>query len=72
MPVCRHCEPSGLAFGKPKDRLREAIQGRQRSTSPLDCFVALLLAMTMGLPVGLTPPGQDIRSSCGRTPRCSR
>jgi peptide/nickel transport system ATP-binding protein len=23
----RHCEPSGLASGKPKDRLREAIQG---------------------------------------------
>jgi hypothetical protein len=21
----RHCEPSGLAFGEPKDKLREAI-----------------------------------------------
>ncbi|CAH1677095.1 hypothetical protein BOSEA31B_14511 [Hyphomicrobiales bacterium] len=24
--IQRHCEPSGFAFGKPKDRLREAIQ----------------------------------------------
>jgi hypothetical protein len=26
----RHCEPSGLAFGKPKDELREAISLRER------------------------------------------
>jgi methylmalonyl-CoA/ethylmalonyl-CoA epimerase len=33
----RHCEPSGLAFGKPKDRLREAIS----ELLARDCFVAL-------------------------------
>jgi hypothetical protein len=26
----RHCEPSGLAFGEPKDKLREAISAEQR------------------------------------------
>ncbi len=26
MSANRHCEPPGLAFGKPKDELREAIQ----------------------------------------------
>ena len=40
----RHCEPSGLASGKPKDRLREAIQSHSLDVS-LDCFAAL--AMTV-------------------------
>lgn len=38
-----------LAFGKPEDRVREAIQGelgRTLQPSPLDCSVASLLAMT--------------------------
>ena len=40
--VC-HCEPTGPArSGRPDDRLREAIQ----RAAKLDCFVALLLAMT--------------------------
>jgi hypothetical protein len=32
----RHCEPSGLAFGKPKDELREAV-----SVVVRDCFGVL-------------------------------
>ncbi|CAD5247051.1 hypothetical protein BOSE46_10111 [Bosea sp. 46] len=34
----RHCEPPGPVFGKPEDRLRQAIRERQSST-PLDCCV---------------------------------
>jgi hypothetical protein len=40
----RHCEPTGPAqSGRPGDRLREATQSGAKA---LDCFVALLLAMT--------------------------
>jgi hypothetical protein len=35
----RHREPSGLAFGEPKDKLHEAISASH--TSGGDCFVAL-------------------------------
>jgi hypothetical protein len=35
--------PTGPAYGRPDDRLREAIQGLRK----LDCFVATLLAMTL-------------------------
>src|SRR6202023_2908523 len=42
-----HCEPSGLAFGKPKDRLREAIPLHLHMTRGGDCFV------------GLRPPRND-------------
>ncbi len=34
--LIRHCEPTGPAFGRPDDKLREAIQ-----ESGLDCFVAI-------------------------------
>src|SRR5262249_42491498 len=44
--VKRHCEHPGLAFGKPEYRLREAIQGRQRSTLPWIASELTLLAMT--------------------------
>ncbi len=49
----RHCEPSGLASGKPKDRLREAIQGRSFYV-PLDCFAALAMTATC-VPAVLLP-----------------
>src|ERR1035437_4673011 len=39
----RHCGPTGRRNAPPDDRLREAIQSRAWL---LDCFVALLLAMT--------------------------
>src|ERR1700730_17769984 len=42
-----HCEPSGLAFGKPKDRLREAIPLHLHMTGGGDFFV------------GLRPPRND-------------
>src|SRR5204862_4477691 len=35
-----HCEPTGPAFGRPDDRLREAIPLRARPRGG-DCFVAL-------------------------------
>jgi hypothetical protein len=37
----RHCEPPGLAFGKPKDELREAISATHFEASGGDCFDAL-------------------------------
>jgi hypothetical protein len=39
----RHCEPTGRAKCAPDDKLGEAIQ---EYSEGLDCFVALLLAMT--------------------------
>ena len=48
MKPSRHCEPSGLAFGKPEGRLREAIQG---NVGPCRLWIAsslTLLAMTEG------------------------
>jgi cytochrome c len=43
--VIRHCEPTGPArSGRRDDRLRETIQ---QVLQLLDCFVALLLAMTL-------------------------
>ena len=41
--IC-HCEPPGPAASRPEAKLREAIQCFELEA--LDCFVALLLAMT--------------------------
>lgn len=46
--VHRHREASGLAFGKPKDRLREAIQGDVEHYRPWIASSLALLAMTAG------------------------
>jgi hypothetical protein len=45
----RHCEPSGLAFGEPKDKLREAISNRRRIRVRLGIASSrcALLAMTV-------------------------
>src|SRR5882757_2222751 len=40
----RHCEPPGWREAPPDDRLREAIH--RAACGDVDCFVALLLAMT--------------------------
>ena len=44
--LSRHCEPSGLAFGEPKDKLREAISATLNEQAKRDCFASL--AMTTG------------------------
>jgi hypothetical protein len=41
----RHCGPSGLASGKPKDRLSDAIQSRSLHV-PLDRFAAIAMTAT--------------------------
>src|SRR6185437_12498028 len=43
--LTRHCEPTGPREARPDDRLREAIH--LSACGGMDCFVALLLAMTM-------------------------
>src|SRR5579871_5916828 len=61
----RHCEPTGPRQARPDDRLHEAIQ-----KEILDCFVALLLAMT--LPVTSSAGSRFLsrrRTPCRRAPR---
>src|ERR1051326_8885489 len=35
--ILRHCEPTGLAFGEPKDKLREAISVARQEVASVVC-----------------------------------